>query len=122
MIATLLIILEQATIHMPLIIGAYIAYKQIGGFTKALLERMWSLRHVSNLLKGRLCATVLTGLNHEALDSVNQSLAIELEEMERIPGHPITHSHESRTRKKYGKEAIRIGRLIGERVRTSNKG
>ena len=67
-----------------LIIGAYIPYGQIDGFTKALLERFWSLRHVNNLLRGKLCATVLTGLNPDVLDNVNQSLAAELMEYERM--------------------------------------
>ena len=67
-----------------LIIGAYIPYGQIDGFTKALLERFWSLRHVNNLLRGKLCATILTGLMPEVLDSVNQSMASELKEYERM--------------------------------------
>jgi len=36
--------------------GAYIPYGQINGFSKALLERFWSLRHMNNLLKGKLKA------------------------------------------------------------------
>ncbi|MCH8120146.1 MAG: hypothetical protein IIC00_10510, partial [Planctomycetes bacterium] len=44
----------------------------------------WSLRHVNNLLRGKLCATVVTYLSPDAADNVNQSLAIELEEMERM--------------------------------------
>jgi len=67
-----------------LIIGAYLPYKQIDGFTKALLERFWSLRHLTNLLGGKLCATVLTYLTDDAADSVNQSLATQLGEMERM--------------------------------------
>ncbi len=67
-----------------LIIGAYIPYGQIDGFTKALLERFWSLRHVNNLLRGKLCATILTGLNPDALDNVNQALATELRDFERM--------------------------------------
>ncbi len=67
-----------------LIIGAYIPYGQIDGFTKALLERFWSLRHVNNLLRGKLCATVLTGLIPDILDQVNQALALELKEYERM--------------------------------------
>ena len=57
-----------------LIIGAYTPYGQIDGFTKALLERFWSLRHVNNLLRGKLCATILTGLTPDALNNVNQAL------------------------------------------------
>ncbi len=67
-----------------LIIDTYIPYKQIDGFTKALLERFWSLRHVTNLLGGKLCATVLTYLSPDAADNVNQSLATELKDMERM--------------------------------------
>ena len=54
------------------------------GFTKALLERFWSLRHVKNLLMDKLCATVLTSLDQNTLASVNLSLAIELEKMKRM--------------------------------------
>lgn len=67
-----------------LVIGAYIPYGQIDGFTKALLERFWSLRHVNNLLKGKQCVTILTGLNPHALDNVNQALATELRDFERM--------------------------------------
>ncbi len=140
-----------------LIIGAYTPYKQIDGFTKALLERFWSLRHVSNLLRGKLCATVLTYLSPDAAANVNQSLAIQLKEMERmeligqlmikgnIPCLTCGEGDEcemSGIKKRYGpdarssdyayvrvedqkevwEEAMRIGRLIGERVRTTNRG
>ncbi|MBL7186169.1 MAG: flavodoxin family protein [Phycisphaerae bacterium] len=139
-----------------LIIGAYIPYKQIDGFTKALLERFWSLRHVTNLLGGKLCATVLTHLSPDAADNVSRALAIQLREMERmvlvgqvmIKGNiPCLTCGEgddcemSGLRKRYGpgarssdypyvrvedqkevwEEALRIGRLIGQRVRTTNQ-
>ena len=35
------------------VIGIYSPYSQIDAFTKAFLERLWSLRHVNNLLKGK---------------------------------------------------------------------
>jgi multimeric flavodoxin WrbA len=140
-----------------LIIGAYTPYKQIDGFTKALLERFWSLRHVSNLLRGKLCATVLTYLSPDAAANVNQSLAIQLKDMERmeligqvmvkgnIPCLTCGEGDEcemSGLRKRYGpdarsadypyvrvedqkevwEEAMRIGRLIGERLRSTNRG
>jgi len=139
-----------------LIIGAYMPYKQIDGFTKALLERFWSLRHVNNLLRGKLCATVLTYLSPEASDHVNQALAIVLKEMERmelvgqmkvkgnIPCVTCGVGEEcemSGLTKRYGPgvkssdfpyvrvedqkevwdEAMEIGRLIGERVRATNR-
>ncbi|MHC4642248.1 MAG: flavodoxin family protein [Planctomycetota bacterium] len=140
-----------------LIIGAYIPYKQIDGFTKALLERFWSLRHVNNLLRGKLCATVLTYLSPDAAEIVNQSLAVQLKDMERmeligqvkvkgnIPcltcgvgeecqmsGFIKRYGPDARTsdytytrvedQKEVWQEAMRIGRLIGERVRTINRG
>ncbi len=67
-----------------LIIGAYTPYSQIDGFTKALLERFWSFHHQNNLLEGKLCATVLSGLNPVVLKAVNASLAYEMRAVERM--------------------------------------
>jgi len=44
-----------------LVIGAYVPYQQIDGFTKAFLERLWSMRHVRNLNKGKLVVLVVNG-------------------------------------------------------------
>jgi multimeric flavodoxin WrbA len=139
-----------------LIIGSYIPYKQIDGFTKAPLERFWSLRHVTNLLRGKLCTTILTYLTTDAANNVNKLLAIQLKEMERmelvgqlkikgnIPCLTCGEGDEcemSGLRKRYEpdakssdypytrvedqkevwEEAMRIGRLIGEHVRTINR-
>lgn len=65
-----------------IIIGCYTPYGQIDGFTKALLERFWSFRHVNNLLKGKLCATVLTCLEPDLAVSTNQALSMELVQYE----------------------------------------
>ncbi len=67
-----------------IVIGAYTPYSQIDGFTKALLERFWSFRHVNNLLQGKLCATVLTSLAPEVAAGVNQALSMELVVYERM--------------------------------------
>ena len=75
---------EKIKSAQALVIGAYIPYGQIDGFTKALLERFWSFRHVNNLLRGKLCATVLTGLMPDALAQVNRSLAAEIRDYERM--------------------------------------
>ena len=147
---------EKVKKARALIIGAYLPYKQIDGFTKALLERFWSLRHVTNLLRGKLCATVLTYLSPEAADNTNQALATQLRDMERMElvGQMMIKGNIpcltcgagdtcelSGMRKRYGpdarsvdypyvrvedqkevwEEAIRIGRLIGEGVRTANR-
>lgn len=139
-----------------LIIGAYLPYKQIDAFTKSLLERFWSLRHLTNLLKGKLCATVLTCLTTDAANAVNKSLSVELKEMENmdlvgqvvIKGNLTCYTcgvgddcEMSGLKRRYGvdakcsdfkysrgedqkeawEEAIRIGTLIGERVRKNNR-
>ena len=61
-----------------IILGAYTPYSQIDGFTKALLERFWSLRHVTHLLKGKLGATVVTGLTAPVTEMVSQAMAGEM--------------------------------------------
>ena len=75
---------EKIKTAKALIIGAYLPYKQIDAFTKALLERFWSLRHLTNLLKGKLCATVLTYLTEDAGDAVKRSLARQLGQQEHM--------------------------------------
>lgn len=75
---------EKIKSAQALVIGAYLPYGQIDSFTKALLERFWSFRHVNNLLRGKLCATVLTGLMPDALAQVNRSLAAEIQDYERM--------------------------------------
>ena len=67
-----------------LIIGGYTPYGQVDGFTKALLERFWSFRHQNNLLRGKLCATVLTGIDPNSLDNVNRAIATEIRDYERM--------------------------------------
>ncbi len=67
-----------------LIIGAYSPYGQVDGFTKALLERFWSLRHINNLLRGKHVATIMTCIMPEAMGNVNQAIAAELKDIERM--------------------------------------
>jgi NAD(P)H-dependent FMN reductase len=75
---------EKVKESKALIIGGYIPYGQIDGFTKAFLERLFSLRHVNNLLKGKLFATVLTGLSPELMISVNRALVADLRDQEHM--------------------------------------
>jgi multimeric flavodoxin WrbA len=75
---------EKIKTAKALVIGGYIPYGQIDAYTKALLERFWSFRHQKNLLKGKLVATVITGLDPEALATVNQSLAKEMKGYENM--------------------------------------
>ena len=115
-----------------LVIGGYLPYSQIDGFTKALLERFWSMRHLNSLLKGKLCATVLTGVHPGALAAVNQSLAVELrdyEDMEVLGQLTVQQSMcglgtkaadvkyaRVEAQREVWEEAKRIGGLIGGRL------
>lgn len=142
---------EKIKTSKALIIGAYSPYGQTDGFTKALLERFWSLRHVNNLLKGKVCATIMTCLVPEIMNQVNQSLAAELRDYEHMDligqltvqgnlpcifcgkgdecemsGLKMLYGPEVRTssygytqvedQKEVWEEAIKIGRLIRERL------
>jgi multimeric flavodoxin WrbA len=143
---------EKVKAARALVIGAYTPYKQIDGFTKALLERFWSLRHRTNLLKGKMGVTVLTGLSSGAIKSVNHALAAELQTSERmdllgqvtikgnLPCLTCNYGDEcemSGISSRFGPdvraadvmycrvedqqevwdEALRLGQLIGERIR-----
>ena len=52
-----------------LVIGAYTPYGSIDGFTKSFLERLWSLRHVNNLLKGKPVIIVVSRLYPKILEN-----------------------------------------------------
>lgn len=143
---------EKIKTAEALVIGGYMPYSQIDGFTKALLERFWSFRHQTNLLKGKLVATVLTGVFAEPMAAVNQSLAAEMRDYENMeligqisiqgnvpcafcgkgdecatgaynsgllaPGTKASDVKYARVEDQEDawKEALRIGRLIGERL------
>ena len=146
---------EKIKTAKALVIGAYPPYGQIDGFTKALLERFWSFRHRTNLLKGKLCATVLTGVDPMALDAINASLAAEIRDYEHMElvgqlsvqgnlpcltcgegdtcemsGVKLMLGPDARTsdfeyarvedQKDVLQDAIRIGRLIGDHLKTTD--
>ena len=52
-----------------LVIGAYSPYSALDAFTKAFLERLWSLRHVNNLLRGKPVVTIVSGVYPKLLDN-----------------------------------------------------
>ncbi len=45
------------------VIGGYTPYGILDSFTKAFLERLWSMRHVRGLNRRKLAATVITGIS-----------------------------------------------------------
>ena len=151
------VLAEKIKTVRALVIGGYSPYGQIDGFTKALLERFWSFRHRKNLLKGKLCATVLTGVDPRAMDAINRSLAAEIRDYENmelvgqlsVQGNvPCLYCGEGDTCEMSGvkmmlgqdaktsdfaytrvedqedvwKEAMRIGGMIGERIKADSHG
>ena len=69
---------EKIKSAKALVLGAYTPYNQIDAFTKALLERFWSLRHRTHLLEGKLGVTVVTGLDPNTRNIVSQAMAGEM--------------------------------------------
>ncbi|MBI9089818.1 MAG: flavodoxin family protein [Desulfobacterium sp.] len=61
-----------------IVVGGYCPYGSIDGFTKAFLERLWSLRHVNNLVKGKLAVTVVSGVAPGITDNVSEMMAMEM--------------------------------------------
>jgi multimeric flavodoxin WrbA len=61
-----------------LVIGAYGPYSSLDGYTKAFLERLWSMRHVNNLNKGKQIVIIVTGLIHPIAKQVSNSIALEM--------------------------------------------
>ena len=61
-----------------LVIGAYCPYANVDAFTKAFLERLWSMRHVKNLNEGKLGVIVVTGLTLPRSKQVSDSIAKEM--------------------------------------------
>jgi multimeric flavodoxin WrbA len=60
------------------VIGGYTPYGMLDAFTKAFLERLWSMRHVKGLNTDRIVVTVISGMSRPLREAVLQSMAIEL--------------------------------------------
>lgn len=66
-----------------IVVGGYPPYGSIDGFTKAFLERLFSLRHQAGFNRGKLAVTVVTGIGRgapgleEASAQLNHALSLE---------------------------------------------
>jgi multimeric flavodoxin WrbA len=66
-----------------LVIGAYTPYSSMDSFTKAFLERLFSLRHRVGLNRGKLAVVITTGIGrgrqglHEANEQITRALCRE---------------------------------------------
>ncbi|MGQ9921422.1 MAG: flavodoxin family protein [Desulfobacca sp.] len=69
-----------------LVVGGYCPYGAVDGFTKAFLERLFSLRHRHGLNRGKLAVVVTTGIGRGApgLEEASRQIthALSLEGME----------------------------------------
>ena len=69
---------EKLTQAEGLVIGGYIPYGMIDGFTKAFLERLWSLRHKSSLNEGKYVVSIISGLVPQSIETAQQMIATEM--------------------------------------------
>lgn len=68
-------IAEKMKHAKAIIIGGYTPYGMLDAFTKAILERMWSMRHVNSLNEGKLTVTVISSLTEEVGKRVLNEMA-----------------------------------------------
>ncbi|BBB92582.1 MAG TPA: flavodoxin family protein [Methylomusa anaerophila] len=61
-----------------LVIGGYTPYRVLDGFTKAFLERLWSMRHLHSLNENKYVITIISGLFKEIRDGALDAIATEL--------------------------------------------
>lgn len=63
-----------------IVVGGYPPYGTIDGFSKALLERLFSLRHQNGMNRGKLAVTVVTAIGRGApgLDEASDQLKLAL--------------------------------------------
>jgi hypothetical protein len=57
------------------VLGGYVPYGTLDAFTKAFLERLWSMRHVRGENRGRIFITVASGLSRQGRDAALDSMA-----------------------------------------------
>lgn len=69
-----------------LVVGAYTPYGMVDGFTKAFLERLWSMRHQNTMNKGKKAVTIVSSLMPEIAEMVHRSIGMELqmEQMDQV--------------------------------------
>ncbi|MGV8906050.1 MAG: flavodoxin family protein [Acetobacterium sp.] len=61
-----------------IIFGVYTPYGMIDAFSKVLLERLWSMRHINSLNSGKFAITVVTSVNKNTAEQINQQLMMEM--------------------------------------------
>ena len=81
-----------------IVVGGYAPYGAVDGFTKAFLERLFSLRHQNGLNRGKLAVVVATGIGRGApgLEEASSQIAhaLTLEGMEVLDQLKVTGNSE----------------------------
>ena len=61
-----------------LVIGGYTPNGMVDAFTKAFLERLWSMRHLNSLNDQKYVVTIISGLSKQSRELALKSIATEL--------------------------------------------
>ncbi|MHA1969509.1 MAG: flavodoxin family protein [Candidatus Hodarchaeales archaeon] len=88
---------EKVKKAKALVIGAYCPYSNVDAFTKAFLERLWSMRHVKNLNKGKHVVIIVIGLVPIANDQKKRKILLKFLKpfiKKRIPLNNVVESIE----------------------------
>ena len=66
-----------------MVLGGYTPYGMLDAFTKAFLERLWSMRHLNSLNEQKCVVSIISGLHEQTTEAVLKSVATEFS-MERM--------------------------------------
>ena len=66
-----------------LVLGGYTPYGMLDAFSKAFLERLWSMRHLNSLNEQKCVVTIISGLHKQTTEATLESIAREFS-MERM--------------------------------------
>jgi NAD(P)H-dependent FMN reductase len=66
-----------------IVIGGYTPYRMLDAYTKAFLERLWSMRHLHSLTEKKYVVTIISGLDKQTREAALNAIAVELS-MERM--------------------------------------
>ena len=66
-----------------LVLGGYTPYGMLDAFTKAFLERLWSMRHIKSLNEQKLAVSIISGLLKQTREAALKSIGMEFS-MERM--------------------------------------
>ena len=89
---------EKVRNAAAIVVGGYSPYGAVDGFTKAFLERLFSLRHQNGLNRGKIAVVVTTGIGRGApgLEEASNQIAhaLNLEGMEVVKQLKVTGNPE----------------------------